>query len=68
LIFNKNIDEIKRIKTKLFEKFDMKIWENFLFVLSYSQVEGINYDKTKDQMKRMINLGQVGYIGTKALK
>lgn len=60
LIFNKNIDEIKRIKTRLFEKFDMKDLGELPFCL------GIQV--TKDRMERMINLGQVEYIGTKALK
>jgi hypothetical protein len=60
LIFNKNINEIKRIKIKLFEKFDVKDLGELPFCL------GIQV--TKDQMKRMINLGQAKYIGTKVLK
>ncbi len=60
LIFNKNIDKIKRIKTIFFEKFDMKGLGELPFCL------GIQV--TKDRMKRMINLGQAEYIGTKALK
>jgi hypothetical protein len=60
LIFNKNIDEIKWIKTRLFEKIAMKDLGELTFCLGIQVI--------KDRMKRMINLGQVEYIGTKALK
>lgn len=60
LIFSKCVDAIKRIKTILSKKFDLTDLGKFTFCWGIQMI--------RDWLKKMINHGQVEYIGTKVLK